>query len=96
MLDRNAIAQLRGLKDQLESEKERAEGVLRGTNARYGFAKTDDGREVFVPPDEMLKAFPGDRVRLTIRPGKDKRPVAEIDGLIASSASHLPFLFSLF
>lgn len=85
MLDRNSIAQLRGLKDQMESEKERVEGILRGTAARYGFAKTDDGREVFVPPDEMLKAFPGDRVRLTIRPGKDKRPIAEIDGLVSSS-----------
>ena len=84
MLDRNSIDQLRGLKDQMESEKERTEGVVRGTNARYGFARTDDGREVFIPPDEMLKAFPGDRVRLTIRPGKDKRPIAEIDSLVAS------------
>jgi len=84
MLDRNAIDQLRGLKNQIEAEKERVEGVLRGTNARYGFARTDDGREVFVPPDEMLKAFPGDRLRLVVHPGKDKRPVAEIEGLVES------------
>jgi ribonuclease R len=84
MLDQDALAQLKGLKNQLESEKERAEGVLRGTGARYGFARLDDGREAFVPPDEMLKAFPGDRVRMTLRPGKDKRPVAEIDGLVDS------------
>ncbi|MEM9396670.1 MAG: VacB/RNase II family 3'-5' exoribonuclease [Pseudomonadota bacterium] len=84
MLDRNSIAQLRGLKNQMEAEKERAEAVLRGTTARYGFARLDDGREVFVPPDEMLKGFPGDRVRVCIRPGKDKRPVAEIEGLVES------------
>ncbi|WOJ96842.1 VacB/RNase II family 3'-5' exoribonuclease [Congregibacter brevis] len=85
MLDRDALAQLKGLKTQIEAEKERIEAVLRGTPARYGFARTDDGREVFVPPDEMLKAFPGDRVRVCIRPGKDKRPIAEIEGLVESS-----------
>ncbi|MFK8041580.1 VacB/RNase II family 3'-5' exoribonuclease [Congregibacter sp.] len=84
MLDRDALAQLKGLKTQIEAEKERTEAVLRGTPARYGFARTDDGREVFVPPDEMLKAFPGDRVRVCIRPGKDKRPVADIEGLVES------------
>ncbi|MEO1079934.1 MAG: VacB/RNase II family 3'-5' exoribonuclease [Pseudomonadota bacterium] len=87
MLDQNALAQLRGLKNQIEAEKERTEGVLRGTNSRYGFARLDDGREVFVPPDEMLKAFPGDRVRLTLQQSKEKRPVAEIDGLVSSSLS---------
>lgn len=84
MLDRDALSQLRGLKNQMESEKERAEAVLRSTPARYGFARLDDGREVFVPPDEMLKAFPGDRVKVCIRPGKDKRPVAEIEKLVDS------------
>jgi VacB/RNase II family 3'-5' exoribonuclease len=85
MLNNNALSQLRGLKDQMESEKERTEAELRGTASRYGFARTDDGREVFVPPDEMLKAFPGDRVRVCIRPGKDNRPVADIEGLVSSS-----------
>jgi ribonuclease R len=84
MLDRDALAQLRGLKTQIESEKERTEAVLRGTPARYGFARIDDGREVFVPPDEMLKAFPGDRIKVCVRPGKDKRPVAEIEALVDS------------
>jgi ribonuclease R len=84
MLDRSTLNQLRGLKDQLEAEKERAEGVLRGTDSRYGFLRTDDGREIFVPPDEMLKGLPGDRVTVVVRPGKDKRPVAEIEALVES------------
>jgi exoribonuclease II len=80
MLDRQALTQLKGLKQQMESEKERAEGVIRGTSARYGFVRLDDGREVFVPPDEMLKAFPGDRVaRDACGRAKDKRPVADIE-----------------
>ena len=84
MLDRQALNQLQGLKKQIESEKEHADAVLRGTTGRYGFARLDDGREVFVPPEEMLKAFPGDRVRVCVRPGKDKRPVAEIEKLLES------------
>lgn len=84
MLDRQALNQLQGLKQQIESEKEHADAVLRGTPGRYGFARLDDGRDVFVPPDEMLKAFPGDRVHVSVLPGKDKRPVAEIERLLDS------------
>jgi VacB/RNase II family 3'-5' exoribonuclease len=84
MLDRQAINQLQGLKQQLESEKEHAEAVVRPSTGRYGFARLDDGRDVFLPPDEMLKAFPGDRVQVAVRPGKDKRPVAEIEKLVDS------------
>ncbi|WP_035517996.1 RNB domain-containing ribonuclease [Pseudohaliea rubra] len=84
MLDRDALSQLRGLKKEMESVKERVEAVVKGTQARYGFAVLDDGREVFVPPDEMLKAFPGDRVRVCVRPGADDRPVAEIERLVDS------------
>lgn len=84
MLDRDALSQLQGLKKEMESAKERAEAVIKGTQARYGFAVLDDGREVFVPPDEMLKAFSGDRVRVCIRPGSDDRPVAEIERLVDS------------
>lgn len=84
MLNQDSLAQLKGLKSQMEAEKERAEAVVKGTQARYGFAILDDGREVFIPPDEMLKAFPDDRVRVCIRPGKDNKTVADIEKLIDS------------
>jgi ribonuclease R len=84
MLDRNALAQLRGLKKEMEAAKERAEATVKGTQGRFGFAVLDDGREVFIPPDEMLKAFPEDRVRVCIRAGADERPVAEVERLVHS------------
>ncbi len=84
MLNQESLAQLKGLKSQMEAEKERAEAVIKGTQARYGFAVLDDGREIFVPPDEMLKAFPRDRVRVCIRPAGDNRTVADIEKLIDS------------
>jgi ribonuclease R len=44
----------------------------------------DDGREVFLPPDEMLKVFPEDRVRVCVQPDKNDKPVAEVLTLIRS------------
>ena len=84
MLNQDSLSQLKGLKTQMEAEKERAEAVVKGTQARYGFAILDDGREIFIPPDEMLKAFPEDRVRVCIRPAKDNKTIADIEKLIDS------------
>ena len=90
MLDRNAMAQLKGLREELEAQNERTEATIKGTQHRYGFAVTADGREIFIPPDEMLKVLPGDKAAICIRPAapikgkKDKggRTVAEIESLI--------------
>lgn len=94
MLNTDAMAQLKGLKQQIEAQKEYAEATVKGTQNRYGFAIVDDGREIFIPPDEMLKALPGDRVRICIRPASQKgkggksqdgRTVADIEGLVNTS-----------
>ncbi|MDA8752686.1 VacB/RNase II family 3'-5' exoribonuclease [Halieaceae bacterium] len=84
MLNPDSLAQLKGLKSQMEAEKEWAEAVVKGTQARYGFAVLDDGREIFIPPDEMLKAFPDDRVRICIRPTRDNKTIADIEKLLDS------------
>ena len=84
MLSQENLSQLKGLKSQMEAAKERAEAVVKGTQARYGFAVLDDGREIFIPPQEMLKAFPDDRVKVCIRPMKDNRTIADIEKLVAS------------
>ena len=84
MLNQDSLSQLKGLKTKMEAEKEHAEAVIKGTQARYGFAVLDDGREIFIPPDEMLKAFPDDRVRVCIRPTKDNKTIADIERLIDS------------
>ncbi len=84
MLNQDTLSQLQGLKSQMEAEKEHAEAVIKGTQARYGFAVLDDGREIFIPPQEMLKAFPDDRVTVCIRPTKDQKTIAEIEKLVSS------------
>ena len=72
MLNNDAMAQLKGLKQQIEAEKEYAEATVKGTQNRYGFAVVGDGREIFITPDEMLKVLPGDQVRICIRPATQK------------------------
>jgi VacB/RNase II family 3'-5' exoribonuclease len=84
MFNQDTLSQLQGLKSQMEAEKERVEAVIKGTQSRYGFAVLDDGREIFVPPQEMLKAFPDDRVRVCIRPTKDNKTIADIEKLVSS------------
>lgn len=89
MLNNDALAQLKGLKQQIEAQNEHTEATVKGTLNRYGFALVDDGREVFIPPDEMLKALPGDRVKICIRPAtgpkaKPGQTVAEIERLVDS------------
>ena len=84
MLDKNALSQLKELKTQIEATKEFAEARVKGTQARYGFAVLDDGREVFLPPDEMLKVFADDRIRVCIQPDRNDKPVAEVLKLINS------------
>ncbi len=84
MFNQDTLSQLQGLKSQMEAEKERVEAVVKGTQSRYGFAVLDDGREIFIPPQEMLKAFPDDRVRVCIRPTKDNKTIADIEKLVSS------------
>tara|TARA_R110002110_G_scaffold405241_1_gene624226 strand:+ start:60484 stop:62478 length:1995 start_codon:yes stop_codon:yes gene_type:complete len=84
MLNQDSLSQLKGLKSQMEAEKERAEALVKGTQSRYGFAVLDDGREIFIPPDEMLKVFPEDRIKVCIRPGKDNKTIAEVERLVDS------------
>lgn len=82
MLDKNALSQLRGLKNQIEAEKEYAEGTVKATRHRFGFVVLDDNREIFLAPDEMQRVLPGDRVSIVIKPvaGSDKKAKAQTAG----------------
>ena len=84
MLDQDALASLKGLKSKMEADKERADATIKGTQSRYGFAVLDDGREIFVTPDEMLKVLPEDRVKVCVHPGREGKLIADIERLIES------------
>lgn len=102
MLDPQSLSQLRQLKQQLNDAIERAEGTVVAAQAqgRFGFVKLDDGRETFLPPEEMQRVFPGDRVQVRVLPATEadrprggkgrrrERPRAELEKLLDSPLEH--------
>ncbi|KAA1172767.1 VacB/RNase II family 3'-5' exoribonuclease [Marinobacter salinexigens] len=65
MLNADALSQLRQLKSDIKDNKVVFPGTVKATNGRFGFVALDEGRDVFLPPEEMQKVLPGDRVNVT-------------------------------
>jgi len=84
MLNADALSQLNQLKQNIEDAKDIGEGIVRGTNNRYGFVKLDDGRDVFLAPDEMQRVLPGDRVQVLVTENDKKQSSAKLEKLIST------------
>lgn len=82
MLDKNSLSQLKQLKQQIEDDKEFADGIVKGTQRKFGFLVTADNREIYLPPDEMQKVFPGDRIRIQVFTEKGKNNSSKARGEI--------------
>ncbi|MDK9556134.1 VacB/RNase II family 3'-5' exoribonuclease [Marinobacter sp. M216] len=81
MLNADALSQLRQLKSDIEENKVVYPGTVKATNGRFGFVALDEGRDVFLPPEEMQKVLPGDRVNVTeqeVEKGKTQGVVEEL------------------
>ncbi|WP_066965173.1 VacB/RNase II family 3'-5' exoribonuclease [Microbulbifer sp. Q7] len=89
MLNSDALKQLSQLKTDIRSTKEFAEGRVRGSSGKFGFVVLDDGREAFLPPAEMDRVFPGDRVRISLTEEDKGKLSAELDQLIESDLKYL-------
>ncbi|AWF82061.1 RNAse R [Microbulbifer sp. A4B17] len=89
MLNADALKQLSQLKTDIRSSKEFAEGRVRGSNGKFGFVELDDGREAFLPPNEMERVFPGDRVRVSLSEENKGKLAAELDALLDSQLDYL-------
>ncbi|TQV83992.1 RNB domain-containing ribonuclease [Exilibacterium tricleocarpae] len=84
MLKDDALQQLTQLKASIRAQKDLAQGVVRGTQGRFGFVMLDDGREAFLNPDTMQRVFPGDRVEVNVITNAKGKPEAELEKLISS------------
>ena len=73
MLDPSVLQQLNQLKTNIRADKNLATGTVRGTQGRFGFIQLDDGREAFLPPDEMQKVLPGDVVEAKVTKNPDPK-----------------------
>ncbi|MEW5248183.1 VacB/RNase II family 3'-5' exoribonuclease [Microbulbifer discodermiae] len=89
MLNADALKQLSKLKTDIRSNKDFVDGRVRGSNGKFGFVTLDDGREAFLPPAEMERVFPGDRVRASVTEDDKGRLSAELDQLLESEFKFL-------
>lgn len=84
MLNSDSLSQLKQLKQDIEDQKEYAEGVVKGTQKKFGFVILEDGREIYLPPEEMDKVFPDDRIRVQIFNDSKKKTRAQVEKLLSS------------
>ena len=87
MFNADALNQLRQLKSDIEESKVVSPGTVKATNGRFGFVALDEGRDVFLPPEEMQKVLPGDRVNVTEQVVDKGKSQGVVDELIESRLS---------
>ncbi|MEY8263335.1 MAG: RNB domain-containing ribonuclease, partial [Bermanella sp.] len=86
MLNLDSLAQLKSLKTQIGDTIQASlkEGVVRGSQGRFGFVGTDEGQQFFLTPDEMAKVFPGDRIQFSETKDDKGKTQAVVEKLLNS------------
>jgi len=69
------------LKQQIQENLPKKEGVIKATNKGFGFLEVDNKTSFFIPPPYMKKCMHGDKVMAIIRTEKE-REVAEPEKLL--------------
>ncbi|WP_019614143.1 exoribonuclease II [Psychromonas ossibalaenae] len=64
------------LKEKIQENIPKRQGIVKATDRGYGFLETDKGKRFFIPPNEMKKVLHGDRINAFIRENGEK-PTAE-------------------
>ncbi|MDX1756954.1 MAG: VacB/RNase II family 3'-5' exoribonuclease [Marinobacter sp.] len=84
MLNADALSQLRQLKSDIKDNKVVFAGTVKATNGRFGFVALDEGRDLFLPPEEMQKVLPGDRIHVTEHTDDQGKSQGVVDELLES------------
>lgn len=84
MLNLDSLAQLKQLKADIRHQERRYEGLVSGSQNTFGFVRVDQGRQHFLPPLEMQKVFPGDRIEFLLKTDDKGREYAAVQKLITS------------
>jgi len=85
MLKLDALTQLKQLKSDIKASRDLQLGRVKGTGQKFGFVSLDSGRDVFLPPTEMLKVLPGDRIEVEIKKDDKNKTFAQVERLIEST-----------
>lgn len=83
MLNADALTQLRQLKTDIKQNKVVFPGTVKATNGRFGFVALDEGRDLFLPPEEMQKVLPGDRINVTETQDDKGKTQGAVDELLS-------------
>ncbi|MCG6201316.1 exoribonuclease II [Psychromonas antarctica] len=60
------------LKEKIQENTPKRQGIVKATERGYGFLETDKGKRFFIPPNEMKKVLHGDSISAIIRENGDK------------------------
>jgi len=85
MLNNDALSQLRQLKQTIQEQIASHTGTVKASQGRFGFVTMDDGREIYLPPEQMLRVFPDDRVEIDIVASAEGKPSATIEKVLSST-----------
>lgn len=85
MLNTDSLAQLQQLKADIRHEERRFTGMVSSTQGSFGFVRADKGQQHFLPPPEMQKVFPGDRIEFQLKTDDQGREYAAVEKLLETS-----------
>lgn len=86
MLKLDALNQLKQLKTDIKASRNLQLGHVKGTGQKFGFVSLDSGKDVFLPPSEMLRVLPGDRVEVEIKKDDKNKTFAQVERLVESNS----------
>ena len=84
MLKFDTLNQLKQLKNDIKANRNLMNGTVKGSANKFGFVSLDVGKDVYLPPEEMEKVLPGDRIEIEIVKDAKKKKVAKIERLLTS------------
>jgi ribonuclease R len=84
MLKLDTLNQLKQLKQEIIANRHLVEGTVKGSGNKFGFVNLDNGKDIYLPAEEMEKVLPGDRIEIEIVKDAKNKKVAKIERLISS------------
>ena len=84
MLKLDALSQLKQLKSEIKASRNLMSGTVKGSAHKFGFVTLASGKDIYLPPDEMQKVLPGDRVEVELKKDAKNKNIAQIERLLES------------
>lgn len=84
MFKTETLSQLKQLKQDIKASRNIHTGTVKGTSNKFGFVTLDEGKDIFLPADEMAKVLPGDRIEVEVKKEPKNKTFALVERLLES------------